>query len=225
MLLESSEQDALNAQLLDAVNSGRADEVESLLDRGADIEARNLLGCTPIYLAVRNGDIVMAELLIDRGANVDTTSNLNNRTPIMDAATYGKTDFVRLLIKGGADVNAGGDDNRDLPIHSASINGHKEVVRLLIDGGARVDATNSFGKTALGNAVDRFYISSKSGANTKDLVETAKILILGGADPLKAFDGPEKVIEFFKGDLDWMPDGPLKEKLKRMAKGKQAFGM
>ena len=52
----------------------------------------------------------------------------------------------------------------------------------------------------------------------------AKLLIQRGADPFKAFKDPQKIIEFFKGDIDWMEE-PLKTKLKRMQRGKSAFGM
>ena len=39
------------------------------------------------------------------------------------------------------------------------------------------------------------------------------------------FKTHEEVMEFFDGDVSWMPDGPFAAKLKRMQRGKSAFGM
>ena len=51
----------------------------------------------------------------------------------------------------------------------------------------------------------------------KDLIEEY------GMDPFLYFKDLESVIDFFKGDLDWWSDPP--EKIKRMRRGKSAFGM
>lgn len=54
--------------------------------------------------------------------------------------------------------------------------------------------------------------------------EIIKILILKGADPLLVFDDAQKVVDFFGNDIEWMPED-LKQKIRRMSKGKVAFGM
>lgn len=59
----------------------------------------------------------------------------------------------------------------------------------------------------------------------KDLV---KQLISIGADPMTEFGTAEELVSFFDGDFSWvtgMPEGPVKDKLLRMKKGKSAFGM
>lgn len=62
----------------------------------------------------------------------------------------------------------------------------------------------------------------------EDNKQVASGLIGCGADPMSAFNSPEEILSFFDGDLSWvqgMPEGPLKAKLKRMQRGKSAFGM
>jgi hypothetical protein len=61
-----------------------------------------------------------------------------------------------------------------------------------------------------------------------DHKQVASGLIACGADPAHAFSSTEEILSFFDGDLSWlpgMPEGPMKDKLKRMQRGKSAFGM
>lgn len=44
-----------------------------------------------------------------------------------------------------------------------------------------------------------------------------------GMDPFLYFKDLESIMDFFKGNLDWWSDPP--EKIKRMRRGKSAFGM
>ena len=96
----------------------------------------------------------------------------------------------------------------------------------LLDNGAAIDQEDFFGNTPLYQAAhwDRTgdYLDMEWKAWEQGMV--AKLLIQRGADPFKAFKDPQKIIEFFKGDIDWMEE-PLKTKLKRMQRGKSAFGM
>jgi ankyrin repeat protein len=59
-----------------------------LLDRGADINARQAGGFTPLHGAAANGDRTMSELLVDRGAD-PSARNDEGRTPSELAATRG----------------------------------------------------------------------------------------------------------------------------------------
>ncbi|HEX5468524.1 MAG TPA: ankyrin repeat domain-containing protein [Gaiellaceae bacterium] len=51
-----------------AVAAGRADNAEALLEAGADPNARQHEGFTPLMAAERGGDLELAELLIRHGA-------------------------------------------------------------------------------------------------------------------------------------------------------------
>ncbi|PKK51855.1 hypothetical protein CI102_5876, partial [Trichoderma harzianum] len=54
--------------------------VQLLLENGADKEATDLEGRTPLYQALADGTIEIATLLVDKGANV-TTAAKDGRTP------------------------------------------------------------------------------------------------------------------------------------------------
>lgn len=71
-----------------AAANGNVPLINYLLDKGADIEARNTGDSTPLHNAVeweRNIDAV--KLLLDRGANINAV-NSSKETPIVHAAFY-----------------------------------------------------------------------------------------------------------------------------------------
>ena len=137
---------------------------------------------------------------------------LNKR--LLAAAEKGKTNTVKDLLDRGAQVDARDKYADQTPLHLAAWYRHEDTIRLLLDKGAQIDAMDVYGHTPLYNAAFMGFSAY-----------TARLLILNGADPFKAFEDPSEIIEFFNGDVDWWPEGELKVKLKRMAKGKSAFGM
>ena len=65
-----------------------------LIMLGADVNARNTNGATPLMLAAaRNKDPAVIEALIDMGANINTKDN-NGRTPLMWARRFNKNPAV-----------------------------------------------------------------------------------------------------------------------------------
>lgn len=80
-------------------------EIDKLIKNGADVNAKDKDGGTPLMLASLgslNSDAVKA--LIKAGANVNAKNN-EGFTPLMLAAIY-NPDALKILIKAGADVNA-----------------------------------------------------------------------------------------------------------------------
>lgn len=89
----------LNARLIDMAKNGHLSEINLLLAAGADVNATDSTGSTPLMWAVDHMQIV--ELLLARQANVNATDN-NGGTVIMIAAYKGLKPVVELLIKKGA---------------------------------------------------------------------------------------------------------------------------
>jgi len=69
---------------------------------GADVNAKEEDGWTPLHYAVYEGYKEIAELLIAKGADVNAKEE-DGWTPLHDAATK---EIAELLIDNGADVNA-----------------------------------------------------------------------------------------------------------------------
>ena len=61
-----------------------------------DINARDLLGWTPLYLAARHGRTEIAQALIDSGADLNAKTP-NGWTPLYEATQKGHTEIVKIL--------------------------------------------------------------------------------------------------------------------------------
>ena len=114
-----------------AVNAGRRDIVEVLIAHGANTNAGENKGSTPLHIAARSRE--MAELLIMNGANVNAKDEAG-RTPLHSVATHGLPFVAHLLISHGADINAKDNEGRT-PLWHADSTG--EVARFLRSSGAK----------------------------------------------------------------------------------------
>ncbi|KAK3393871.1 ankyrin repeat-containing domain protein [Podospora didyma] len=100
-----------------------------------------LLSSTPLHEASKFGSTVLARLLLDGGASVDSKDTLG-RTPLFYASQAGMLPFVELLLDYGAKVNET-DRYSTSPLHEASRYGHVSVVKALLSrwpsGGSNLD--------------------------------------------------------------------------------------
>jgi ankyrin repeat protein len=70
---------ALHYAASDVTNMRRLEMCRLLLDWGAEVDHEGLGGNTALHLAVTNGDRPLAEVLVERGANV-TLKNADGQT-------------------------------------------------------------------------------------------------------------------------------------------------
>src|SRR3954447_25593467 len=93
--------------LFQAIWRGDARTVATLIAQGADVQAPDDSGATPLmYAALYDGPDILTDLL-DHGARVNA-GNRYGATPLMWAAAH--TANVTLLVHRGADVNAKASD-------------------------------------------------------------------------------------------------------------------
>jgi len=178
-------------------------------------------GKTLLHWAASNGWTEAMEILLDRGANVNMMSS-GGGTPLMEAAYTGKTEACRILIDRGAIVHIAEPNCGRTALHMTTRWGSVDTARLLLDRGAKVDVPSMRGDTPLRELTD--FIGTPSPALSAKHRDLAKLLILRGADPARAFKGPGEIIKFFGGDVGWWPEEGLKAKLIRTHKVKGIFG-
>src|SRR5436190_1806753 len=102
---ENSEQPMaeVNQTLHWAGLNGHEAIVQMLLDRGADVAAKDQSGRTPLHRAAKNGHEAVVQMLVDRGADVAAKDQWG-RTPLHRAAKNGHEAVVQMLVDRGADV-------------------------------------------------------------------------------------------------------------------------
>jgi uncharacterized membrane protein YfcA len=130
-----------------AVEKGMRAVAESLLARGAEVNARSKNGETPLHFASLDADPAVAELLLDAGAD-PRARNRNGESVLMWASLSGHIVVAQRLLQRGADANVT-DDKGSLPLHAAADGGHLELVRVLLPRTRDPQARNGAGRTAL----------------------------------------------------------------------------
>ena len=118
-----------------------------MLDKGADKDAKDNDGNTPLIMASQYGYTETVKLLLEYDADKEAKDKYN-RTPLIWASRYGKTEIVKLLLEYDADKEAksyGGWTS----LMRSSIYGYLEVVKLLLEYGADIKLYNSSNKSCL----------------------------------------------------------------------------
>jgi ankyrin repeat protein len=135
----------MDDELFDAVEAGDIDEVRTLLDGEADVNATNPERetshgtpltrpyVTPLHQAAERANTDMVKLLLDHGAAVDGHDGYGN-TPLFWAVWDNHTEVVKLLLDSGADANAKNSAGTSL-VSKASEDGNNEIVALLTQHG------------------------------------------------------------------------------------------
>jgi hypothetical protein len=133
----------LNDDLWEAVRRGDAPAVKSLLDRGADVNARGRYQMTPLFKAAERGNAEIVRLLLERGADVNVKDTFYNATPLTWALDKSHVEVVRALIEKGV------PGVEDVLAQGAGA-GNVELVKIaLAKGGLSAEAlTNAYGVAA-----------------------------------------------------------------------------
>jgi ankyrin repeat protein len=158
-----------------AAAAGDVGLIRRLLATGADIDARDDEGRTPILVATVARRTEAVRVLIEAGADVDIRDD-NLANPFLYAGAEGLLDILRLVNEAGADPAI---TNRfgGVALIPASERGHVETVRYLLEeSDVDVDHVNNLGWTALLEAV----ILGDGGLRHQAIVA---LLVDAGADP------------------------------------------
>lgn len=143
--------------------------IVDLIRKGADVNARDNLGDTPLHkTASVNADKFLA-LLIREGANVDARNDVGN-TPLHLAVISDADKAANGLIRAGADVNACEIGGRR-SLHMVAKNDSAKSAARLIRAGADI------------NACSRYYGTPLYYAAQHDAKNVAKLLTQMGAKP------------------------------------------
>jgi ankyrin repeat protein len=143
------------------------EETKRLIAAGADVNARNTCGATPLMLVLlgsskwKEPDSEIIKALIEAGADVNARCPDDGRTPLMSAARDQCAEAAEVLLRAGADANARntcGVTALMMAQRFAMTSGRwpHEISETLIAFGADVNAKDNRGRNVLFYAFESF---------------------------------------------------------------------
>jgi ankyrin repeat protein len=154
-------------ELVRAIRDADAQAVRTLIDDGADVDARDADGNTPLILAAFYARPECVALLLEKGADANAANKAGVTALIRAATNYEKT---RALVNAGARVRVRTADLGNTPlILAARCAGNSRTVELLLERGADATEHNDAGINPI-----------TAGAASGDR-ETVKLLLEAGA--------------------------------------------
>ena len=165
--------DSLNKKLLTAaVSATKAREIKELVDAGADVNAHNEWGLTPVMLASQyNHCVAVLNALIAAGADINEAEPKYRSNALHLAANSSKNPkIIEALLAAGANIDARNYLGETALIMAVNSNAETKVTTQLIKSGADVNACDYQGHSVLeyARAAKRTYVINllkEKGAN------------------------------------------------------------
>jgi ankyrin repeat protein len=126
-----------------------ADCMDLLLKKGADPNARNKLGETPLMWC--SHDLTRSKLLLDHKADINATTNAGNTALLIACTGDGQREMINLLLEKGADPLAK-NDKGETTLMRVALFGDTAVARILLNRGIAINVKNTDAETALAMA-------------------------------------------------------------------------
>ncbi len=189
--------------------------VAVFLKKGAKLELTDVDdGWTALHHASNSGCQESVNQLIDKGANIEARTNINE-TPLHLAAKTNNIDVLKLLIEKQAQIEAKTDKGETV-LHLAVNCNNLAVVKFLIEKGANIEAKTNENETAVYLATTMNHVSiveclAEKNCQMKDalivaveknFVEIAKCFLshLTRAKELNEFDFRNLLVKASKND-------------------------
>src|SRR3982075_2047055 len=166
---------AADGSLAGLIQAGHRDAALKMIAAGADVNATQGDGTTPLHWAVYKVDADLARVLLERGAKPDVINNYGS-SPLAEAVKVANTRLVDMLLDAGSNVEVPNQEGQTALMLAARA-GSVDVADLLVRHGANVNAKEKWrGQTALMWAADagsaamtRFLIAHKADVNARAL--------------------------------------------------------
>jgi len=115
--------------------------MQFMVAKGANVNARNAKGETPLEIAAELGFVEGVDFLISVGAHVDETNNTGS-TPLIDAVSRRDLDVVRSLLHAGANPDRPDNSGRSARDY-ATLDGKESPILSEIDSSTKAHGGES----------------------------------------------------------------------------------
>jgi ankyrin repeat protein len=128
--------------LADRIQSGDRRAALEMIAKGADVNAAQADGTTPLHWAMYRIDQELVEALLKKGARARVV-NRYGASPLAEAVRVANAGLVEILLKAGADANVANEDGQTA-LMLAARTGNVAVASLLVDRGADINRRERF---------------------------------------------------------------------------------
>ncbi|MFP3032042.1 MAG: ankyrin repeat domain-containing protein, partial [Wolbachia sp.] len=179
-----------------AASSNKFDIVKFLLDKNANIKAKDVYGNTPLHVAAQyDSKLEIVEFLLDKNASGINDVNNNGSTPLHVATQGNKPSTVKFLLNKGASIQVKDKHNRT-PLGLADQEGYTNIAQMIeqrqsdldeelltaVQDGDLDKVKSLVSQNANVNTTDMYSWTPLHWAAFKDRLEIAKFLIEKNAD-------------------------------------------
>lgn len=147
-----------------AAGLGDTQKIKRYIDKGDDVNARDMEGITPLFMALLENQLDAAKILLEQDADVNIPDK-DGTVPLSAAAGIGSKFLVKAMLSKGSNVNYQEKDGWS-PLHYACHLGHSAIVKILIDYGADPTLKDIKGLTPMDYAADQGYVEIKAMLTT-----------------------------------------------------------
>src|SRR5712672_2832405 len=166
---------AADNSLAGLIQAGHRDAALKMIAAGADVNAAQGDGTTPLHWAAYKIDADLVKALLQRGAKPNVINNYGS-SPLAEAVKVANAGLVKMLLDAGSNVEVPNQEGQTALMLAARA-GSVDVADLLVRHGANVNAKEKWrGQTALMWAADagsaamtRFLIGHKADVNARAL--------------------------------------------------------
>jgi ankyrin repeat protein len=158
----------LNEQFYRVIRANDLARLTALVSQGADVNAKDNRGETPLMYAAMVGSVEAMKFLLERNADPNVQNQFGSTALIWSATDLSK---VQLLLDHGANPNLASKKGRTALLVAAMSDRSAPIVRFLIGKGADIQAKDFLKTSAL-----------KAAAFGND-TETVRLLLDAGLDP------------------------------------------
>jgi ankyrin repeat protein len=183
--------------LIMAASKGHLNNVQNLLQRGADINAVTIDNISALMYATENGDFEMVRFLIENGADPNLRP-FNGITAFISAARLNYAGIAEFLINNGANINAS-DAEGVTGLHYAVAYNYQDLVKMLLYYEADPEKPDKKGNppiitAAYNNSLESLKLLVENGVNpdSKDMEGYTPLMV-------SISQNNEKITEYLLG--------------------------
>jgi ankyrin repeat protein len=142
--------DDKNTALLVCIREGSIEAALRLIELGADVNAHNTKGITPLLSSCAKGHLEVVQALVRKGASVGHVAS-NGANALLQGSHFGRLPVVEYLLslREGRRLIDRGNNNNTTALMRASQEGHLKICSLLLQHGAEVNRGNREAMNAL----------------------------------------------------------------------------